>query len=144
MLVAASAAPQGFGSGSSGVLGSLDMTSLVNMGFSGLSAAEGSLDDLMQQMPALLNMIPQSIKSDIRNVNVILAEACTNMVAKAQRGDNFSYYSQAGMKSTCESINNIAKQVSDAIEDPAWTQYYVDQLKESSRSFKDTSASFGY
>ena len=121
------------------------MASLINMGWSGLSAAEGSLDDLMAQMPALLNMIPDSIKSDIRKVNEIIADACSKMVSESNySGDGFNYYSAGGMKSTCESINSIAKSVSDAIEDPAWTQYYVDQLKGQSKSLKSTVGSLGY
>ena len=167
-MVVAAATPQGYygnsgsaySSGSSGnaysgsasagsagvgnLMDAFSMSGLVNMGWQGLSAAEGSLDDLMAQWPAVLNMIPDSIKSDIVKVNGIIAEACAKMVSDAQPGDGFNYYSAGGMKSTCDSINSMAKGVSDAISDPAWTQYYVDQLKGQSKSLKSTVGSLGY
>ena len=116
----------------------------LNAGWAGLNAAESSLDDLMVQFPAVLNMIPQSIKSDIKSVNGVMAHICNKIASDTRPNGGFSYYSVEGMKSTCESINSMANGLSQAIEGPEFTQYYVDQLKGTTKSFKDTVASFGF
>ena len=109
---------------------------LIPMGGSALAKATSTLDLLMKGFPAVLKNIDPSFKADIRKVNEIIADVCNKIQYEAKPSTN-SYYSSEGMKVTCDSINGIAQEISQGLDDPAITQSYVDKLKGASKMIQD-------
>jgi hypothetical protein len=112
------------------------LISYIPMGGAALSKATSTLDLLMKGFPAVLKNISPSFKSDIRKVNGIVADVCNKIMSEA-RPSTYSYYSSGGMKATCDSINKIAQEISQGLDDPAITQSYVDKLKGASKMIQD-------
>ena len=121
----------------SNIFGMETLMSYVPIGKSYLNKAFPAIDLLMKGFPDVLKNIDASFKSDVKKVNGIILEVCKKEMSETGPTTN-SYFSQEGMKSTCDSITNITKKLSQGLDDPSIAQSAVENLKQYSNSLQES------
>lgn len=110
-----------------------DVSEIMSNPWGSLDKASASLDDLNKDFPDVLAKLDPSIKDDVKEVNNIVIEICKQMVSGAKSDSIF--FSQAGLKSSCDYINNTAREISLGMDDPAVVSQLIDSLKDFTTKF---------